>query len=154
MLRFLHRSAVLHLMATFFTATAGGLRGDETAAKGANADTGAVSSGPARPLASATPAARPSFAPRIDFNSIDLEPIDVEPLSEPIEAPPLDVFAGRTVRSMADGYGIIAVRGSTVPKVGQPAPRFELRSADGRQTIRLADYFGKKPLVLVFGSLT
>lgn len=101
----------------------------------------------------AVAAPTPESAP-FDIHSIDLEPIDAEPLTEPLEAPGLDLYAGRTVRSMHDGYGIIAARGGKVPKVGQPAPLFALKTADGKETIRLADYFGKKPVVLVFGSLT
>jgi hypothetical protein len=40
------------------------------------------------------------------------------------------------------------------PRVGQRAPDFTLRTFDGKQTIRLADYQGKKPVVLIFGSFT
>lgn len=40
------------------------------------------------------------------------------------------------------------------PALGDLAPRFELKTHDGKQTIRLADYRGKKPVVLIFGSFT
>jgi hypothetical protein len=40
------------------------------------------------------------------------------------------------------------------PKVGDPAPDFTRKSPDGKQTVRLADFHGKKPVVLVFGSFT
>jgi hypothetical protein len=40
------------------------------------------------------------------------------------------------------------------PKVGDRAPDFTLKSPDGKQTVHLADFLGKKPAVLVFGSFT
>lgn len=40
------------------------------------------------------------------------------------------------------------------PAVGEPAPDFVLPTHDGRQEIRLSQYRGHKPLVLVFGSFT
>jgi hypothetical protein len=40
------------------------------------------------------------------------------------------------------------------PKLNDPAPDFTLKSPDGKQTIRLADHLGKKPIVLVFGNVT
>lgn len=40
------------------------------------------------------------------------------------------------------------------PKVGQPAPDFDLPTQDGRQRIRLSQFRGKKPVVLIFGSFT
>lgn len=40
------------------------------------------------------------------------------------------------------------------PDVNQPAPSFSLMTVDGRQRVGLTDVLGKKPLVLVFGSLT
>jgi hypothetical protein len=79
--------------------------------------------------------------------------IDV-PIEEPLDAPRVDPFAGRTVRDRNDGMGIIMARASNVPKVGQPAPLFELKTADGKETIRLADYRGKRPVVLIFGSFS
>lgn len=39
-------------------------------------------------------------------------------------------------------------------KVGDPAPDFTLRTVDGEREVRLSDYHGKKPVVLVFGSYT
>jgi hypothetical protein len=38
--------------------------------------------------------------------------------------------------------------------VGRLAPSFTLRAADGSGEVSLADYHGKKPVVLVFGSYT
>jgi thiol-disulfide isomerase/thioredoxin len=40
------------------------------------------------------------------------------------------------------------------PKVDDPAPDFSLKTRDGRETIRLSDHFGKKPIVVVFGNFT
>ena len=38
-----------------------------------------------------------------------------------------------------------------LPKVGDLAPDFELRTADGLMTVRLSSFRGKKPVVLIFG---
>jgi hypothetical protein len=40
------------------------------------------------------------------------------------------------------------------PNVGQQAPDFTLRTLDGKTKVRLSDFRGKKPVVLVFGSYT
>jgi hypothetical protein len=40
------------------------------------------------------------------------------------------------------------------PHVGDMAPDFALRTYDGKRMVRLADFRGKKPVVLVFGSFT
>lgn len=40
------------------------------------------------------------------------------------------------------------------PKVGEEAPDFELTGVDGVTTMRLSDYRGEKPVVLLFGSFT
>ncbi len=39
-------------------------------------------------------------------------------------------------------------------KKGDVAPDFTLKSPNGRKTITLSDYQGKKPVALVFGSYT
>jgi peroxiredoxin len=39
-------------------------------------------------------------------------------------------------------------------KVGQHAPNFKLNSLDGAQTVELAGFRGKQPVVLIFGSYT
>ena len=43
---------------------------------------------------------------------------------------------------------------SKAPKVGDLAPDFELRDANGENPVRLSDFRGKKPVALVFGSFT
>jgi peroxiredoxin len=40
------------------------------------------------------------------------------------------------------------------PKAGDPAADFQLCDVDGQQSVRLSDFRGKKPVVLVFGSFT
>jgi hypothetical protein len=40
------------------------------------------------------------------------------------------------------------------PKVGDKAPNFTLTTCDGLKSISLSQFFGKKPVVLVFGSFT
>ena len=40
------------------------------------------------------------------------------------------------------------------PKVGDPAPDFDLRDTDGVTSVRLSDFQGEKPVALIFGSFT
>jgi hypothetical protein len=40
------------------------------------------------------------------------------------------------------------------PPVGEEAPDFELRTLEGDRVVKLSDFRGKKPVVLVFGSYT
>jgi hypothetical protein len=40
------------------------------------------------------------------------------------------------------------------PNPGAPAPEFDLRAQDGKRRIRLSEFCGRKPVVLVFGSFT
>jgi hypothetical protein len=65
-----------------------------------------------------------------------------------------DEYSGKTVKTTKDGYGLIRARGKNVPKVGQIAPDFALKTADGKKTVKLSDSRGKTPVVLVFGSFT
>ncbi|MDO8544903.1 MAG: redoxin family protein [Opitutaceae bacterium] len=39
-------------------------------------------------------------------------------------------------------------------RLGDRAPDFALRTLDGKQTVKLSDFRGKKPVVLIFGSYT
>lgn len=41
-----------------------------------------------------------------------------------------------------------------VPKVGELAPDFELLDYSGTKTVRLSNFIGKKPVVLLFGSFS
>jgi hypothetical protein len=65
-----------------------------------------------------------------------------------------DAFAGETVKDGEMGRALMRARGKRVPRVGQMAPDFELRTPDGKQTIRLSSYRGQRPVVLIFGSHT
>ena len=38
--------------------------------------------------------------------------------------------------------------------VGEPAPDFHLQSPDGKTDVRLSDFRGRSPVVLIFGSYT
>ena len=40
------------------------------------------------------------------------------------------------------------------PDPGDAAPDFALRTPDGKRTVRLSDFRGQKPVVLIFGSFT
>ncbi len=40
------------------------------------------------------------------------------------------------------------------PKAGDVAPDFELRDVNGENPVRLSDFQGQKPVVLIFGSYT
>jgi len=40
------------------------------------------------------------------------------------------------------------------PKFGEKAPNFELRDIQGENPVRLDDFQGKTPVVLIFGSFT
>ena len=40
------------------------------------------------------------------------------------------------------------------PAVGEEAPDFEMRTLEGDKVVKLSDFRGKKPVVLVFGSYT
>jgi peroxiredoxin len=40
------------------------------------------------------------------------------------------------------------------PKAGDMAPDFELFDATGEESVRLSDFQGNRPVVLVFGSFT
>ncbi len=40
------------------------------------------------------------------------------------------------------------------PRVGDLAPDFTLRDANGENPVRLSDFRGKKPVALIFGSFT
>ena len=43
---------------------------------------------------------------------------------------------------------------ATAPKLGELAPDFELQDPTGQTSVRLADFRGKRPVALIFGSYT
>jgi hypothetical protein len=84
----------------------------------------------------------------------DLRTLLFPPMRPPTKAPPpgsgmpsrwtllKGLFEGE-IGSMHEG-----------PALGEMAPAFRLPSHDGKRTISLSDYRGKKPVVLIFGSFT
>jgi hypothetical protein len=84
----------------------------------------------------------------------DAEHIDPEVLELIDPFPAADAFAGATIRDRDSALKLIQARGRSVPKVGQMAPDFELKTADGKQTVRLSSFRGQRPVVLIFGSHT
>lgn len=65
-----------------------------------------------------------------------------------------DRYSGRTVKSPRDGMGLIRARSTNCPRVGEMAPDFTLKTADGKRSVTLSSFRGKRPVVLVFGSFT
>lgn len=65
-----------------------------------------------------------------------------------------DRFAGRTVADRAMGYALIEARRHNHPRVGEESPDFELPLHDGSGAVRLSLHRGRRPVVLIFGSLT
>lgn len=63
------------------------------------------------------------------------------------EGPPM----GTLIQGLFDGELGSPFEG---PRVGQRAYNFRLKTHDGKRWISLADYRGKKPVVLIFGSFT
>jgi hypothetical protein len=47
-----------------------------------------------------------------------------------------------------------ALMSRVAPKVGEQAPDFSLPTLDGKETVKLSQHKGGKPVVLVFGSFT
>ena len=72
----------------------------------------------------------------------------------PKETKKTDEFAGKTVKDRATGIKLIAARSKNVPKVGEMAPDFELKTTDGKRSVKLSSFRGKQPVVLIFGSFT
>lgn len=59
-----------------------------------------------------------------------------------------------TIRSGRDSIKWHRKYGHQAPKRGELATNFELRDVSGANPVRLSDFRGKKPVVLVFGSFT
>ena len=62
-------------------------------------------------------------------------------------------YAGQTVRDSRHGRGLMQHREKNVPRVGEAAPDFTLRTPEG-EAITLSSFQGKQPVVVVFGSWT
>jgi hypothetical protein len=69
------------------------------------------------------------------------------PSRPPAGAPTPDVL----LRGLVDGDLGSVFEG---PRLNARAPAFALRTEDGKRTVRLSDYNGKTPVVLIFGSFT
>lgn len=59
-----------------------------------------------------------------------------------------------TVESREKALKMMREREAAAPKAGQPAPDFELADPEGKAKVRLSDFKGKRPVVLLFGSYT
>ncbi len=66
----------------------------------------------------------------------------------------MDRFAGRTVADETDGYELIEARRGNHPRPGDESPEIELPLHQGGAVFRLSSHRGRRPVVLVFGSLT
>lgn len=63
-------------------------------------------------------------------------------------------FIQRTMHYRKEHAAWQAKYDAHAPKAGNPAPDFELSDVDGEHSVRLSDFRGKMPVVLVFGSFT
>ena len=59
-----------------------------------------------------------------------------------------------TIKSMRDARAWQDLYDPVSPQVGDPAPDFELRDSQGENPVRLSEFWGEKPVALVFGSFT
>jgi len=59
-----------------------------------------------------------------------------------------------TIQSRAAAQAWQAQYDPAAPKVGDSAPDFTLTDIRGERTICLADFQGKRPVALIFGSFT
>ena len=60
----------------------------------------------------------------------------------------------KTIRNMQEARAWQSRHDRNAPKVGDLAPDFEVYDSKGEDSIRLSDFQGKKPVVLIFGSFT
>ncbi len=60
----------------------------------------------------------------------------------------------RTIKGLRDGFEWRRAHGPKAPKVGDPAPDFELCDVHGDKPVRLSQYRAETPVALVFGSFT
>jgi peroxiredoxin len=63
-------------------------------------------------------------------------------------------MAMKTVHNRKEAFSWQKKHDQLAPKLGDIAPDFELKDSKGQNAIRLSDFRGKKPVVLVFGSFT
>lgn len=90
-----------------------------------------------------------------DKSSGDLEYLNEVQLEQLIYQPRvLKSAKEETLRKGRTEYSPSSLAAVPVPQPGQLAPDFELSSPDGSKTVRLSQYRGQKPVVLVFGCYT
>ncbi|MDF1816035.1 MAG: hypothetical protein P1V20_27795, partial [Verrucomicrobiales bacterium] len=73
-------------------------------------------------------------------------------LPMPVSNSRSDQFSGKTLNSKAMAYGMINLRQSNAPRVGDTAPDFQMYSLKRRSEVGLKALIAKKPVVLIFGS--
>jgi hypothetical protein len=61
---------------------------------------------------------------------------------------------GHTIRDLKEARAWHERHEAAAPKPGDLAPDFSLADADGGSRVRLSDLRGKRPVALVFGSVT
>lgn len=91
-------------------------------------------------------------------DSTDLSSDEVAP-DEQAAPDPAEQFAKRMESAPPDERvpnwsNIKTMMARKAPKVGVPAPDFTLKTLDGEDEIRLSQFAGKQPVVLIFGSYT
>jgi peroxiredoxin len=59
-----------------------------------------------------------------------------------------------TIKNRKEGTSWQIKYDADAPKIGDPAPDFELRDINGENPILLSSFQGTKPVVLIFGSFT
>ncbi len=59
-----------------------------------------------------------------------------------------------TIKNRQEGTSWQKKYDADAPKIGDPAPDFELRDINGENPILLSSFQGAKPVVLIFGSFT
>lgn len=59
-----------------------------------------------------------------------------------------------TIKNRRDATAWQKQYDTLAPKVGDKAPDFELRDIQGENPIKLSDFQGQMPVVLIFGSFT
>jgi len=65
-----------------------------------------------------------------------------------------DKYAGKKIKNSSEGMDVIRLRSNNHPKLGELAPDFKLEYYDSDKTLRLTQFQGHSPVVLVFGSCT
>ncbi len=59
-----------------------------------------------------------------------------------------------TIKDRGEGRNWQKRYDKMAPRVGDPAPDFELLDVDGTNKVKLSDFRGEMPVALIFGSFT